>query len=103
MSAEIKIRAQLQGDVAIIRILMQHPMESGQRHDEAGRTIPAHFIQSFTVQLNKQRLIDGQLNTSIATNPLFTFKTRNIKAGDRLAVHWTDNTGKEKHDEIDVG
>jgi sulfur-oxidizing protein SoxZ len=102
MSAEIKIRAQFQGDIALVRILMQHPMESGQARDESGKTIPAHFIQSFTVQLNGQGLIDGQLNTSIATNPLFTFKTRDLKAGDRLAVHWTDNTGKEKRDEIDV-
>lgn len=103
MSAEIKIRAQLQGDVALIRVLMQHPMESGQRRDEEGKTLAAHFIQTFSVVLNKQRLIDGQLNTSIATNPLFTFKARNIKAGDRLSVHWTDNMGKERHDEIDVG
>lgn len=103
MSAEIKIRAQLQGDAALIRILMQHPMESGQRRDDEGKVIPAHFIQTFTVQLNKQRLIDGQLNTSISTNPLFTFKARNVKAGDRLSVHWTDNTGKERRDEIDVG
>ncbi len=102
MSAEIKIRAQLQGDIALVRILMQHPMESGQARDETGKMIPAHFIQHFTVQLNGQRLVDGQLNTSIATNPLFTFKTRNIKAGDRLAVRWTDNMGKERRDEIDV-
>ncbi|WP_374326607.1 thiosulfate oxidation carrier complex protein SoxZ [Azonexus sp.] len=103
MSAEIRIRAQIQGDNALIRVLMQHPMESGQGRDETGKVIPAHFIQTFSVQLNKQPLIDGQLNTSISANPLFTFKARNLKAGDHLAVHWTDNTGKEKRDEIIVG
>lgn len=103
MSAEIKIRAQIQGDNALIRVLMQHPMEGGQRRDEEGKVIPPHFIQTFSVQLNKQRLIDGQLNTSISTNPLFTFKARNIKTGDNLSVHWTDNTGKERRDEIIVG
>lgn len=100
MAEPIKIRAQLQGDVADIRVLMQHPMETGQRKDDKGQTLPAHFIQTFTVSLNGKAIIDGQLNTSISQNPLFTFKARGIKAGDKLSVAWTDNTGDKRQDEI---
>lgn len=102
MAEQIKIRAQIQGDIAEIRILMQHPMETGQRKDEKGQSLPTHFIQSFSVSHNGKPIIDGQLNTSISKNPLFAFKARGIKAGDKLAVSWQDNTGEKRRDEISV-
>lgn len=102
MPAPIKIRAQIQGETADIRILMQHPMETGQRKDENGQILPMNFIQTFTVALNGKAVIDGQLNTSISRNPLFTFKGRGIKAGDKLSVAWTDNLGERRQDEITV-
>lgn len=102
MSDPIKIRVQLQGELADIRVLMQHPMETGQRKDDKGQSIPTHFIQTFTVELNGKAMIDGQLNTSISRNPLFAFKARGIKAGDKLAVSWVDNGGSRRRDEITV-
>ncbi len=102
MAAPIKIRAQIQGENADIRILMQHPMETGQRKDDSGQTMPMNFIQTFTVALNGKAIIDGQLNTSISRNPLFTFRAHGIKAGDKLSVTWTDNLGDRRQDEITV-
>lgn len=102
MGEQIKIRAQIQGETADVRILMQHPMETGLRKDDKGQTVPAHFIQTFTVSLNGKAIIDGQLNTSISKNPLFTFKARGIKTGDKVAVAWIDNTGDKRQDEITV-
>ena len=102
MGDQIKIRAQIQGDITEVRILMQHPMETGLRKDDKGQTLPAQFIQSFTVSLNGKPIIDGQLNTSISKNPLFTFKARGVKSGDKLAVTWADNTGDKRQDEITI-
>ncbi len=102
MGAPIKIRAQLQGDIADIRVLMQHPMETGQRKDESGALVPLNFIQTFNVSLNGKPMIEGQLNTSVSKNPLFAFKARGIKAGDKLAVSWVDNLGDNRKDEIVV-
>ena len=102
MGDQIKIRAQIQGDITEVRILMQHPMETGQRKDDKGQTLPAQFIQSFTVSLNGKPIIDGQLNTSISRNPLFSFKVRGLKGGDKLAVTWADNTGDKRQDEITI-
>lgn len=102
MGAPIKIRAQIQGEIADLRILMQHPMETGQRKDDQGQTLAAHFIQTFTVTHNGKAMIEGQLNTSISKNPLFAFKARGIKAGDKLTVSWTDNAGDKRQDEITV-
>lgn len=102
MADPIKIRVQLQGDFADIRILMQHPMETGQRKDDKGQTVPLQFIQTFGVELNGKPLIDGQLNTSISRNPLFAFRARGIKSGDKIAVNWIDNGGERRRDEIAV-
>lgn len=102
MADPIKIRAQNQGEFTDIRILMQHPMETGLRKDDKGQTIAANFIQTFTLSLNGKPIIDGQLNTSISRNPLFTFKARGIKAGDKLLVAWVDNNGERRQDEISV-
>lgn len=104
MTDPIKIRATLQGEITDIRILMQHPMETGQRKSpEEGRLIPAHFIQTFTITSGGRVLVDGQLNTSIARNPLFAFKARGLKAGDRITVQWIDNRGERRSDEGVVG
>ena len=102
MADPIKIRVQAQGDIADIRILMQHPMETGQRKDDKGQTVPLQFIQTFNVELNGKPLIDGQLNTSISRNPLFAFRARGIKSGDKIAVSWIDNGGERRRDEITV-
>lgn len=102
MADQIKIRVTVQGEITDIRILMQHPMETGQRKDEKGQSLPVHFIQTFTVSHNGQLLINGQLNTSVSKNPLFAFKARGIKSGDNVAVNWVDNIGDKRQDEITV-
>ena len=102
MADQIKIRAMIQGEVTDIRVLMQHPMETGQRKDEKGKTFPTHYIQTFTISHNGQALINGQLNTSVSKNPLFAFKARNIKPGDKLTVNWIDNTGDKRQDEFTI-
>ena len=100
MGEQIKIRAQIQGEITDIRILLQHPIENGQRKDEKGQSLAIHFIQYFSLSLNGKTLIDGQLNTSISKNPLFAFKARGIKSGYKLIVSWRDNSGDRRQDEI---
>lgn len=103
MADAIKLRATLQGDTTEIRILMQHPMETGLRKDPAsGQSIGAHFIQTFSVSANGKPLIEGQLNTSIARNPLFAFRAKGLEAGDQIVVRWIDNRGERRSDEASV-
>ena len=102
MADPMKIRAQLKGDVAEIRVLMSHPMETGQRKDNAGKTIPAHFIQSLIVAVNGKTVVDGQIGTSVSRNPVFGFKVKGAKAGDKVVVSWVDNTGDKRSDEAAI-
>ena len=45
MADPMRIRAQVAGSNATVRVLMAHEMETGQRKDSAGKTIPACHIQ----------------------------------------------------------
>lgn len=100
----MKIRATQQGEITEIRVLFQHPMETGQRKDPAsGKSYPAHFIQTFAISVNSKLLIEGQTNTSVSRNPVFAFKAKNLKAGEKLVISWRDNKGNERTDEAVVG
>lgn len=102
MADPMKIRAQLKGDVTEIRVLMGHAMETGQRKDAAGATVPAHFIQSMTVDVGGKRVVDGQIGTSVSRNPVFGFKMKGAKVGDKVVVSWMDNKGDKRSDEAAV-
>ena len=102
MADPMKIRAQLKGDVAEIRILMSHAMETGQRKDGSGNVIPAHFIQTMTVDVGGKRVVDGQIGGSVSRNPVFGFKVKGAKAGDKVVVNWIDNKGDKRTDEAAI-
>ncbi len=103
MADPMKIRASLQGDVADVRVLMAHPMETGQRKDAAGNVVPLHFIQTITAQLNGKQVFAADVSQAISRNPVFAFKVKGAKAGDKLAITWTDNKGEKRTDEVTVG
>ena len=48
----MKIRAQVAGNNATVRVLMAHEMETGLRKDAAGKAIPAWHIQTVSAQHN---------------------------------------------------
>jgi len=90
----MKIRAQVSGDVADVKVLMNHPMETGQRKDaQTGQNIPAHFIQSVNATLNGKTVLDSQWSQSISKNPFLGFRIKGAKKGDKLVVSWVDNKG----------
>jgi sulfur-oxidizing protein SoxZ len=100
MADPMKIRATLQGDVADVRVLMAHPMETGQRKDAAGKLVPLHFIQSITAQLNGKTVFTADVSQAVSRNPVFAFKVKGARAGDKLSVTWQDNTGDKRTDEV---
>lgn len=102
MADPMKIRAQMKGDVAEVRVLMSHAMETGQRKDAGGKTIPAHFIQAVTVEVGGKKVIEGQVGGSVSRNPVFGFKVKGAKAGDKVVVSWVDNKGDKRTDEATI-
>jgi sulfur-oxidizing protein SoxZ len=90
----MKIRAQLQGEVADIKVLMFHPMETGLRKDPvSGDLVPAHFIQRVVATLNGKNVMEAQWSMAVSKNPFVNFRIRGAKAGDKVSVAWEDNMG----------
>ena len=48
MAKPVKIRAKLKGEVASIKSLMPHPMETGARKDPEGNLVAAHYLETVT-------------------------------------------------------
>lgn len=103
MAEPMKIRATIEGDVANVKVLMNHAMETGQRKDaKTGQLIPAHFIQTVTAQLNGKTVLEAQWSQAVSKNPFLGFKVKGAKAGDKVAVSWVDNKADKNSAEVAV-
>ncbi len=102
MADPMKIRATLQVDTADVRILMLHPMETGQRKDAKGDIVPLHFIQSVVVTHNGKTVLDAQWSQAISRNPFLGLRVKGARIGDKISVTWTDNKGDKRTDEVAV-
>ena len=102
MSDPMRIRAQAQGDKTTVRVLVSHEMESGQRRDAAGKTVPAWFIQNIVATHNGKTVMSAQWGPVVSKNPYMQFSFKGAKAGDKVAVNWTDNKGEKRTDEAVV-
>ena len=81
---------------------MAHEMETGQRKDAAGKTVPAWYIQEVSAQLNGKTVLTAQWGPSVAKNPFLQFNVKGAKAGDKIGVAWVDNKGDKRTDEATV-
>jgi sulfur-oxidizing protein SoxZ len=99
MADPMRIRAQMAGNMVDVRVLMAHEMETGQRRDAAGKTVPAWFIQSVTATCNGKTVLSAQWGPAVSKNPFLSFRFSGAKAGDKVIVTWTDNKGDKRTDE----
>ena len=102
MADPMRIRAQAAGDKTTVRVLMSHEMETGQRKDAAGKTVPAWHIQEVTATHNGKSVLSAEWGTAVSKNPFMQFVIKGAKVGDKIAVTWKDNKGDTRTDEATV-
>jgi len=94
MADAIKMRITLDGDVAVVKVLMPHPMESGLRVDpKTNELVPKHFIHHVTATHNGRTVLEAQWSQAVSKNPFLEFRLRDAKSGDKVGVFWEDNKG----------
>ncbi len=87
-------KAVRKGDMAQVKSLIKHPMESGFRKDKVtGKKIPAHFIEKVVVNYGGKDVLKATWTGAVSKNPYFAFFVRAEAAGP-LTVTWTDNKGE---------
>ena len=102
MADPMRIRANMQGDKCIVRVLMSHEMETGQRRDSGGKVVPAHFIQSVTATHNGRTVLAAQWGPAVSKNPFLQFGFTGAKVGDTIQITWVDNKGDKRTDEAKI-
>ncbi len=102
MADPMRIRAKLEGDKTVVRVLMAHEMETGQRKDSTGRLVAAHFIQEVTAVHNGKTVLMAEWGPAVSKNPYLQFQFSGAKAGEKVAITWTDNKGVKRTDEATV-
>jgi sulfur-oxidizing protein SoxZ len=94
MAARIQVpRAAKRGEPMAIRIIIQHPMETGFRHDEVGHLIKRNVINAFSCRYNGVEVFRADLSSGIAANPFLQFYTV-AEASGEMEFSWIDDEGK---------
>lgn len=93
MSIKIRMRGKVQGDVAEVKALIKHKMESGARmNKKTGKPFPAEFINMVEVSVNGTKAVDAQWSGAVSANPYMGVMVKAAK-GDEVTLSLTDNTG----------
>lgn len=95
--AEVKPRVRVPktasaGETIVIKTLINHTMESGQRKDSSGNPIPRKIINRFVAEFNGETVIDVTLEPAISTNPYFEFEATVPETGE-FKFTWYDDDG----------
>lgn len=99
--ANLKVRVPptaQRGQIIEVFALAIHPMESGFRLDNVGKTIPRHIIEWFTCTYGGKEVFRAKLHPAITANPYFAFHIIASESGE-LVFAWRDdkgNTGEER-------
>ena len=81
------------GDVVKVRLLIQHPMETGYLQDMTGHLIPRNIIQWVSCVYDAQEVLRVETSSGIAANPFFEFYVRATVTG-LMVVSWLDDNGQ---------
>ena len=102
MADPMRIRAQVAGTNATVRVLMSHEMETGQRRDAGGKVIPAWHITEVAATHNGKSVMTAEWGPAVSKNPFLQFTVKGAKAGDKIGITWKDNRGDTRSDEATV-
>jgi sulfur-oxidizing protein SoxZ len=90
VTARIQVpREARRGDLIEVRILIQHPMETGFRYDSLGRQTPRNVIHRFECRYRGIEVFRAAMGAGIAANPYLKFFVRAGESGD-IECRWVD-------------
>ncbi|HEX9390913.1 MAG TPA: thiosulfate oxidation carrier complex protein SoxZ [Usitatibacteraceae bacterium] len=80
------------GELVPIRLIIQHPMETGFRLDAAGKAYTKNVIHDIACRYNGVEVLRMELSSGIAANPYLEFFAR-AEASGEIAIDWIDDAG----------
>lgn len=89
------------GEVIEVKTLISHVMETGQRKDRDGKTIPRNIINTFTATFNGKEVFKADMQPGISANPYMAFHMRVPGPGD-LELSWLDDSGAKVVEKVKI-
>lgn len=80
------------GEVIEIRTLIEHPMETGLRH-EGGRALPRDMLTRLLVRMNGETVLAAEFRNGTSANPYHVFFVR-MERTSSFEFTWTDDRGR---------
>ena len=82
------------GEIVEIKVLVQHPMETGFRTGPDGTRVPRDIIQSVRCLYLGEEVFAAELFPAVAANPYLAF-TLVAETSGEVTILWTDAAGAE--------
>jgi sulfur-oxidizing protein SoxZ len=82
------------GDVIEIRALINHVMETGNRKDAAGQSIPRNIVKSLVVTFASVTIFRAEFGPGISSNPFVAFHMR-VPGPGEFVFTWEDDAGQK--------
>lgn len=80
------------GEIVEVKLLVQHPMETGFRTGKDGKLVPRNIIHSVSCLYEGEEVFRAELFPAVAANPFLAFRLRANASGEVRLV-WTDENG----------
>ena len=81
------------GEIILIKSLISHKMESGQRKNKQGKKIPRNIINKFSAAFNGKEFFSSDWHPSVSANPYMAFNMRAEESGE-FEFTWVVDDGK---------
>jgi sulfur-oxidizing protein SoxZ len=81
------------GEPFEIRVLVQHPMETGYRRDLNGQSIPMNVVDKIVCRIAGREVFSAELGSGMAANPYIAFYAVVDQPGT-VEVEWSDDRGE---------
>jgi sulfur-oxidizing protein SoxZ len=82
------------GESFQVRILIQHPMETGFRRDMEGRAIPLNVVDAVVCRYGGREILRAELGSGVAANPYLAFYAVADATGE-IEVEFSDDHGEK--------
>ena len=84
-----------------VKLLINHPMESGQRRDTFGQAIPREIIHAITCSMGGEEVFEATLFPAISANPFPAFWAVATQSG-ALTIRFTDDQGTTQTESVAI-
>jgi sulfur-oxidizing protein SoxZ len=80
------------GEPVEVRLLIQHPMETGYRRGSDGQVLLRNLVRRVECRFDGELVLAADLHAAVSANPYLAFTMRVPRAGE-LQVTWQGDRG----------